>query len=62
MVVVETWASWRAPPHRVLELKTLQGQLERLGLALAEIEARLSRLSLEELHQLASRAEEMRAR
>ena len=47
--------------RQVLEMKTIRGQLEALGISPAEVEARLAQLSPEELHQLAQRAEEVRA-
>ena len=45
----------------VLEMKTVRSQLEALGIATAEVEAKLAQLSPEELHQLAQRAEEVQA-
>jgi len=42
-------------------MKTVRSQLEALGIATAEVEAKLAQLSPEELHQLAQRAEEVRA-
>jgi len=45
----------------VLETKTARSQLEALGITTAEVEAKLAQLSPEELHELAQRAEEVRA-
>ncbi len=47
--------------RETLELRTVRAQLEALGVAPADVEAKLARLSPEELHQLAQRADEVRA-
>lgn len=47
--------------RQTLELRTVRAQLEALGVAPAEVEATLGRLSAEEVHQLAQQAAEVRA-
>jgi len=47
--------------RQTLELRTVQAQLEALGVAPAEVEAKLGQLSPDEVHQLAQRADEVRA-
>ncbi len=47
--------------RHTLEMQAVRQQLEALGVTPAEAEAKLARLSSDELHQLAQRAEEIRA-
>ena len=47
--------------RQALEMRAVRQQLEALGVTPAEAEAKLARLSPDELHQLAQRAEEVRA-
>ena len=47
--------------RQTLEMQAVRQQLEALGVSPAEAEAKLARLSPDELHQLAQRAEEVRA-
>lgn len=47
--------------RHTLEMQAVRQQLEALGVTPAEAEAKLARLSSDELHQLAQRAEEARA-
>ena len=47
--------------RQALEMRAVRQQLEALSVTPAEAEAKLARLSPDELHQLAQRAEEIRA-
>ncbi len=47
--------------RQTLEMQAVRQQLEALGVTPAEAETKLARLSPDELHQLAQRADEIRA-